>query len=237
METNRLLSNFIPSNVYRVSNVGKVQKRFPKEYPDLLQGAMKESAYVDYLKRVEEAAHIPMLLAVMIISPFVFAIPAPLILVAADKYVAGMAYLVFWGSYSVSMLAFGIIGTRIMLKKAKLRVSVVIEDVNQKYRSRGVKWAYIPGSRDTETHIDITLFNPDNADRVYIPTGASSINGDDLDLSTDDEPSSFYRTFSSEPAQMMMTTKSSIIPSSSHEKGSLTFDTYPGDSAMGAIID
>lgn len=226
METNKLLDNFVSSNVHRVNSVGRVQKHFPKEYPDLLRGLMKESVYVDYLERIEEAARISMLLVVLVISPVVLVIPVPII-IAVGKYVVGIMYLVFWISYTISILVFSIILARIMVKRAKLRVDVVIEDINQKYNSRGVRWAYVPGTRGSKTHIDITLFNPNSVDKAYIPAGASSINSGGFSSAAGDGSSSFYRTFSSESTQM-----------TSHEEGTpSTFETYPGGTAMGAIID
>lgn len=224
MESYALLDGSLPPNVHRIENVGIFGVEYSQVYPEMLRGIMQEGEYIDYLKRINEAACLYKRMYLVVILMF-FIIFIPVVNIIVGVYMA----FVFHRKE----------------KEAAIRVATIIEEINQRYTSRGVRWIYIQATENVPRHIDVVLFNPNSGwnPSIYLnPYLSANAN---------------YSSFSSSPSYIPTS-----IPSSSSsgghmspyptapppEMGSSSFifnnddvppppPSYPGDPTMFTVVN
>ena len=165
-----------PPNVHRITSTGRFGSNFEfsKEFPPMLRGIMTEPEYVEYIRRLEEAGKAPKLpIPLLAVAPFLLTGISWISVLWLDFQVV---WVISLGCFALSMAAVYIgVGsyTSRNSKAALARIEVVINEINQRYYSRGVKWTHIPKAENASCYIDVVLFNPNSTAPTDPWTGMS----------------------------------------------------------------
>lgn len=151
----------LPPNTCRVI-FSQFSKKISKDRPDAIKEFMEEDEYVKYIKRIE---HPFMLNFLSMFMPII-----PLLLFAIFLVVTlatGLIYLVF-----LPIMAFILFGVCVFLvffgfktasDKAISNAESVLNEINSKYYSRGIKWTYNSVRVGVDTYVlylEIVTFTP-----------------------------------------------------------------------------
>lgn len=150
-----------PPNVHRLM-ISNFSWSVPKDFPQILRGIMQEGEYADYLKRIEEALKFSKLFMFSPFIPFVlFAIGAALIGITGKIYFIAIIIIGFFAFIITSFSMVFLFAHK--MKKALGKLQVVLDEINTRYYSRGVKWTYnsMYIRRNSQIQfIDIITFTP-----------------------------------------------------------------------------
>ena len=160
MNSVSLTNNSHVDNVYRVN---RVDDEFSRVYPEILGEVMTKDEYIGYLKRLEKACRVTKKVDFILIIPFVL-FPLPLIVgITTENVIASVLCGLFWFAASFGSMIFMARTKEKMHKQAVHRAEAIIEEINQRFKVRGVRFVYTPGEKNDLGYIEIMLTNPNSA--------------------------------------------------------------------------
>lgn len=177
-----LTNNSHVDNVYRVN---RVDDEFSRVYPEILGEVMTKDEYIGYLKRLEKACRVTKKVDFILIIPFVL-FPLPLIVgITTENVIASVLCGLFWFAASFGSMIFIIVILAKMHKRAVHRAEAIIEEINQRFKVRGVRFVHTPGGFNGLGYIEIVLTNPNSKEpSIPDPWAQMSYPGVNKDISS-----------------------------------------------------
>ena len=150
-----LIDGQVLPNVYRVVSFDSKKIEFPKAFPNMLQGLMTEQAYVSYLTRIEEAAQVSQGAFLLMIIPFLL-YALGFVLDAMDSDASSILFIVSGVAFFLTIIIVLFLFVRAK-KNSEEATAKVIEGINERLRSRGVRWSFERQKNGRRCYIDITI--------------------------------------------------------------------------------
>lgn len=147
---------------YKIKDVGRLHKKFPTAYPEVLRGFMTKDEFEGCINRVNEAAYVSMRCLFISIPLFYLSVPWMLVLSLTVEPPLGaiLGFVGFIGFFIIATPGFLIIETR--KKKIPGRVDAVIEEINQEFYGRGIEWSSHKGLIKPPRYLIITFLNDES---------------------------------------------------------------------------
>ena len=138
MSSDPLLDNTDLNNVYRVRSTK--EGYFSGEYPEILRGIIQKGEYDDYLKRINETVYIP---RKHLLITYIMCIIIALVVISGTSSVglktSAISFSIVFCIINFSALMY-LIKVYVKKKQARRRAETIIEEINQRLYSRGVRF-------------------------------------------------------------------------------------------------
>ena len=151
-----------PANVHRVLFTG-FKGQLSKDYPQLLHRIIQESDYVEHIKRIEEAVYVPKKFMFLSCLAFLLIIPGVIVGIVTGLFFLIAIFISVSFFLMIVCMCFMIFKLAKKTKKAIEKLEIILNEINQRYYSRGAKWTYTSFRLSEKNHvnyIEITVFSP-----------------------------------------------------------------------------
>lgn len=159
MESRPLLQGLQLTSSCRITSTDKKNAVFPRDYPGMLNGIMREDDFIEYLKRIEAAK------ALENKGTGFIMIVGPLLVISVILHYAypGIELICFGVTFGLAIILLFImlcITQPMYQTKSNTEIREIIDEINSAYRPHGLRWSFTQNTADNPCCIDITLLTP-----------------------------------------------------------------------------